>query len=72
MDLEDGVLQGRFVEKGVRVQVWRLEKFENVQSKQVWSLWWKYLKEVWASKEWGDKFEDRVKWELCNGKVILF
>jgi len=35
------------------------------------SLWWKDLKEVWASKEWGDKFEDRVKWELGNGKGIL-
>jgi len=36
------------------------------------SLWWKDLKEVWASKGWGRNFEDRVEWKVGNGKDIYF
>ncbi|XP_068487140.1 uncharacterized protein [Phaseolus vulgaris] len=49
---------------------WRSLKVSNPN--RFGSLWWKDLKEVWASKDWRDKFEDRVKWELDNGKSILF
>ena len=47
---------------------WRSLKVSNLN--RFGSLWWKDLKKVWASKEWGDKFEDRVKWELGNGKTF--
>jgi len=49
---------------------WRSLKVSNPY--RYGSLWWKDLKKVWASKDWEDKFEDRVKWELGNGKSILF
>jgi len=36
------------------------------------SLWWKDLKKVWASEEWGSSFEDGVKWKVGDGKDISF
>jgi len=27
---------------------------------------------VWSSEVWGRKFEDRVNWEVGNGKDVLF
>jgi len=36
------------------------------------SLWWKNLKKVWASKEWGSSFEEGVKWKVGDGKDISF
>ena len=36
------------------------------------SLWWKDLKEVWASEGWGRSFEDGFKWYVGNGKEISF
>ena len=36
------------------------------------SLWWKDLKEVWASEGWGRNFEDRVEWKVGNGKNVYF
>ena len=36
------------------------------------SLWWKDLKEVWASEGWGRSFEDGFKWYVGNGKDISF
>ena len=36
------------------------------------SLWWKDLKEMWALKEWGDNFEDLIKWKIDNGEGIKF
>ena len=36
------------------------------------SLWWKDLKEVWASEGWGKSFEDGFEWEVGEGRAILF
>ena len=36
------------------------------------SLWWKDLKEVWASEGWGRSFEDGFEWEVGEGRAILF
>jgi len=27
---------------------------------------------VWRSEEWGGKFEDKVNWEVKNGRDIMF
>jgi len=35
-------------------------------------LWWKDLKEVWASEGWGRSFEDGFKWYVGNGRDISF
>jgi len=37
------------------------------------SLWWKDLKEVWASEGWGRSFEDDFKWKgyfFLGGQVV--
>jgi len=34
------------------------------------SLWWKDLKEVWASEGWGRSFEYGYKWKVGDGKDI--
>jgi len=36
------------------------------------SLWWKDLKEVWASKGWGKSFEDGIMWKVGDRKDISF
>jgi len=36
------------------------------------SLWWKDLKEVWDSEDWGRSFEDGFKWKVGDGKEISF
>jgi len=36
------------------------------------SLWWKDLKEVWASEGWGRSFEDGFKWKVGDGNDIFF
>jgi len=36
------------------------------------SLWWKDLKEVWASEGWGRSFKDGFKWKVEDGKDISF
>ena len=27
---------------------------------------------IWSMNEWGENFEDRIKWEVGNGKGIMF
>ena len=44
---------------------------EDGKSRKI-SLWWKDLKEVWASEGWGRNFEDRVEWKVGDGKDIYF
>jgi len=36
------------------------------------SLWWKDLKEVRASEEWGKNFEDAFKWKISDGREVSF
>ena len=36
------------------------------------SLWWRDLRKVWRSEEWGGKFEDRLSLEVGNGREVLF
>ena len=50
---------------------WRgLKELQNDNNKV--SLWWRDLMKVWSSEEWGRKFEDRINWEIRNGKDVLF
>ena len=36
------------------------------------SLWWRDLKEVWASEGWGRSFEDEIEWKVGDGGNISF
>jgi len=36
------------------------------------SLWWKDLKEVWASEGCGRNFEDTFKWKVGDGRKNSF
>ena len=36
------------------------------------SFWWRELKAIWSMKQWGEKFDDHIKWEVGNGKGIMF
>jgi len=36
------------------------------------SLWWRDLKDVWASEGWGRSFEDGVEWKVGDGGNISF
>ena len=49
---------------------WRSLREEGKTSKG--SLWWKDLKEVWASESWGRSFEDGLKWKVGEGRGISF
>jgi len=49
---------------------WRNLGGEGIRTRS--SLWWKDLKEVWASEGWGRSFEDGFKWKVGDGKDISF
>jgi len=49
---------------------WRSLREEGTSRRS--SLWWKDLKEVWASEGWGRSFEDGFEWNVGNGKDISF
>ena len=35
-------------------------------------MWWNDLKQIWKLEGWRGSFEDCFKWEVGNGKDILF
>jgi len=35
-------------------------------------MWWRDLRKVWRSEEWGRKFEDRLNLEVGNGREVMF
>ncbi|XP_068486473.1 uncharacterized mitochondrial protein AtMg00310-like [Phaseolus vulgaris] len=50
---------------------WRGLK-EQRDNKSKVSLWWRDLRKVWRSEDWGGKFEDRLNLEVGNGREIMF
>jgi len=50
---------------------WRCLKEWRVSNNKV-SRWCNDLKEIWKSEGWRGKFENRFKWEVGNGRDILF
>jgi len=49
---------------------WREVKSYYINTRE--SLWWKDLKRIWTIEEWGNNFEDKVTWELGDGKLMNF
>jgi len=47
-----------------------LKEQRDINSKV--SLWWRDLRKVWRSEEWGGKFEDRLSLEVGNGREVMF
>ncbi|XP_068466658.1 uncharacterized protein [Phaseolus vulgaris] len=44
-----------------------LRVLRGAESNSKESIWWKDLKKVWASEEWGSNFEDNIDWRLGDG-----
>jgi len=49
---------------------WRSLREEGKDNKE--SIWWKDLRKVWNSKDWGRNFEDSINWKVGYGKKVLF
>jgi len=50
---------------------WRGLKVQRDNNSKV-SMWWRDLRKVWRSEEWGGKFEDRLNLEVRNGREVMF